>query len=82
MPTPSAQRVSLRERGEELLRRSADVREDEEGHPAYERILDEILPDEARVLRLLCAAGPQPAVDVRAGRAAAQRDHRAGRARA
>jgi hypothetical protein len=67
VPTPSAQRVSLRERGQELLRRSADVREDEEGHPAYERILDEILPDEARILRLLSAAGPQPAVDVRAG---------------
>jgi hypothetical protein len=67
VPTPSAQRVSLRERGEELLRRSADVREDEEGHPAYERILDEILPDEARILRLLDTSGPQPAVDVRAG---------------
>lgn len=67
VPTPSAQHASLRERGEELLRRSADVREDEEGHPAYERILDQILPDEARLLRLLCTAGPQPAVDVRAG---------------
>ena len=64
---PSAARVSLRERGEELLRRSADVHDDEEGHPAYERILDEILPDEARVLRLLYVSGPQPAVDVRAG---------------
>jgi hypothetical protein len=67
VPTPSAERVSLRERGEELLRRSADVREDEEGHPAYERILDEILPDEARVLRLFYGAGAQPSVDVRAG---------------
>jgi hypothetical protein len=67
VPTPSAARVSLRERGDELLRRSADVREDEEGHPAYERILDEILPDEARILRLLYGGGPQPAVDVRAG---------------
>jgi hypothetical protein len=66
-PPPSAARVSLRERGAELLRRSADVREDEEGHPAYERILDEILPDEARVLRLIYVSGPQPAVDVRAG---------------
>ena len=36
-------------------------------HPAYERILDDLSPDEARVLRLLCTAGPQPAVDVRAG---------------
>jgi len=63
----SAPRRSLRERGEELLRRSADVREDEEGHPAYERILDELLPDEARILRLLYHQGPQPSVDVRAG---------------
>src|SRR5689334_23538347 len=63
-PTTDAQReerrLSLRERGEELLRRSADVREDEEGHPAYERILDELLPDEARILRLLHRQGPQP----------------------
>jgi hypothetical protein len=63
----AARRKSLRERGDELLRRSADVREDEEGHPAYERILDELLPDEARILRLLYHAGPQAAVDVRAG---------------
>ena len=62
-----AAKLSLRERGEELLRRSADIREDEESHPAYERILDEILPDEARVLRLMFMSGPQPAVDVRAG---------------
>jgi hypothetical protein len=64
---PEGQRQSLRERGEELLRRSADVREDEDGHPAYDRILDELLPDEARILRLLYERGPQAAVDVRAG---------------
>jgi hypothetical protein len=64
----AAQRTpTLRERGEELLRRSADVREDEDAHPAYGRILDELLPDEARILRLMWIAGPQPAVDVRAG---------------
>ena len=67
-PADDARRPrTLRERGEELLRRSADVREDEDGHPAYSRILDELLPDEARILRLLCLEGPQPAVDVRAG---------------
>lgn len=64
---PAAPAPTLRERGAELLRRSADVREDEGDHPAYERILEQLLPDEARVLRLLHAAGPQPAVDVRAG---------------
>ena len=36
-------------------------------HPAYERILDELAPDEARVLLLLLEGGPQPSVDVRTG---------------
>ncbi|MDX6617056.1 MAG: hypothetical protein QOD60_2147, partial [Solirubrobacterales bacterium] len=60
-------RSPLRERGAELLRRSADVHFDEDMHPAYERILGEISPDEGRILRLL-ARGPQPAVDVRTAR--------------
>ena len=56
---------TLRERGEELLRQSADIDYDEHAHPAFERILSDIAPDEARILRLLCAEGAQPAVDVR-----------------
>lgn len=52
-------------RGTELLRRSADVRVAEEGHPAYARILTELTPDEARILRYLHANGPQPSIDVR-----------------
>ena len=60
-------RKSLRERGEELLRRSADVNFDEDSHPAYTRILEDLAPDEARILRLLAEEGPQPAVDVRSG---------------
>jgi hypothetical protein len=60
-------RKSLRERGEELLRRSADVNFDEGSHPAYTRILDDLAPDEARILRLLAGEGPQPAVDIRSG---------------
>jgi hypothetical protein len=59
--------ATLRERGAELLRRSADVHFTEDAHPAYERILDEIAPDEVRILRLLALEGPQPAVDVRSG---------------
>jgi hypothetical protein len=59
--------ASLRERGAELLRRSADVHFDEDSHPAYENILKNLAPDEARILRLLAAKGPQAAVDVRAG---------------
>ena len=55
----------LRERGRDLLRRSADVYDADEAHPAYARILHELAPDEARILRLLAREGPQPAVDVR-----------------
>jgi hypothetical protein len=56
----------LRERGAELLRRSAEVDlDDDEAHPAYARILGELAPDEARILRLLVIEGPQPSVDVR-----------------
>lgn len=59
--------LSLRERGEELLRRSRDVWSDDESHPAYGRIIDELAPDEARILLLLLRGGPQPSVDVRTG---------------
>ena len=57
--------VSLRDRGAELLRQSADVEVEDAAHPAYARILEELHPDEARILRLLALDGPQPAVDVR-----------------
>src|SRR4051794_39829944 len=59
--------LTLRERGEDLLRRSRDVWSDDEAHPAYGRILDELAPDEARILLLLLRGGPQPSVDVRTG---------------
>ena len=58
---------SLRERGAELLERSRDVWNEDVAHPAYERILDELAPDEARILLLLLRGGPQPSVDVRTG---------------
>jgi Abortive infection alpha len=58
---------TLRLGGAELLHRSRDVRYSEDAHPAYERILSELSPDEARILRLLLLDGPQPAVDVRTG---------------
>jgi len=60
-------RPSLREEGEELMRRSRDVHYEEPAHPAYARILCELAPDEARILRLLLLEGPQPAIDVRTG---------------
>ena len=65
--SPPSEHDSLRERGAELLRRSADVDYPDDLHPAYARILDDIAPDEARILRLLAREGPQPAVDIRAG---------------
>lgn len=63
----AAQDVTLRQRGAELLERSRDVWNTDTAHPAYERILDELAPDEARILLLLLKSGPQPSVDVRTG---------------
>lgn len=40
----------------------------EDTHPAYERILAELTPDEARIIRFLYREGPQPTVDVRTNR--------------
>jgi hypothetical protein len=57
----------LRRRGADLLERSRDVWVPESGHPAYSRILEELAPDEARILLHLLQEGPQPSVDVRAG---------------
>ena len=62
-----ASEQSLRERGEQLLERSRDVWSEDETHPAYARILDDLAPDEARILLLLLRGGPQPSVDVRTG---------------
>lgn len=57
----------LRAKGAKLLEQSRDVWHPETGHPAYERILGELAPDEARMLVLLLKDGPQPSVDVRTG---------------
>ncbi|GGU25642.1 Abi-alpha family protein [Nocardioides albus] len=54
----------LRRTGEELLRRSRDVWDENERHPAFVSILEELAPDEARILVLMLKDGPQPAVDV------------------
>jgi hypothetical protein len=66
-PRPAPHPPTLRERGAELLERSRDVWNDDVAHPAYERILDELAPDEGRILLLLLQGGPQPSVDVRTG---------------
>jgi hypothetical protein len=62
----AADPADLRERATELLRQAAEVGPDDAAHPAFARILLELAPDEARILRLLASEGPQPAVDVRA----------------
>lgn len=56
---------TLREQGARLLQQAADVSFDGGVHPAYARILTELAPDEARILRILAVQGPQPMVDVR-----------------
>jgi hypothetical protein len=55
----------LQKRGFELLRRSNDVNVVEDTHPAFARILTEITPDEARILRFIYLEGPQPSLDIR-----------------
>ena len=58
----------LQAKGAALLHDSADVWYEGDTHPAYARILDELSPDEARILRFLALEGPQPSIDVRTSR--------------
>jgi hypothetical protein len=55
---------SLRERGAALLDRAADVDDRGEVHPGFARIIDQLAPDEARILKLLINEGPQGIVYV------------------
>ena len=57
----------LHEAAQNLLRRSRDVWSEDRGHPAYARIIEELAPDEGRILLLLLRKGPQPSVDIRTG---------------
>ncbi|WP_375502736.1 Abi-alpha family protein [uncultured Jatrophihabitans sp.] len=57
--------LDLQRRGTDLLRRSNDVHVIEDTHPAFARILADITPDEARILRYVYLEGPQPALDIR-----------------
>lgn len=58
--------AELREQGDELLRQVGDPHgRPHNEHPAFARILRELMPDEARILRFMALAGPQPAIDVR-----------------
>jgi hypothetical protein len=55
---------ALRERGRELLGRSAKLEPEPDAHPAFGLLLEQVAPDEARILRVLAEQGPQPVVDV------------------
>lgn len=57
--------TTLADRMNALLEASADVTYAEDAHPAFTRLLSELTPDEARILRLFAERGPQPSVDVR-----------------
>ncbi len=62
-----SENVALRIKGADLLQAAAELDGNHnETHPAYARILTELAPDEARILRLLATDGAQPSVDVRA----------------
>jgi hypothetical protein len=63
--TPSSPEITLPDRMRALLDASSDLTYPDGGHPAYVRVLSELAPDEARVLRLFAERGPQAAVDVR-----------------
>ena len=55
---------SLRERGAQLFERAAEVSRDDAIHPGFDRIVDQLAPDEARILKLLINEGPQAIVYV------------------
>ncbi|MET9327535.1 Abi-alpha family protein [Tsukamurella sp. NPDC003166] len=58
----------LRRTGDRLLAQSAEPAGAQAPHPAFAHILQELCPDEARILRLLHNDGAQPAIDVRTNR--------------
>ena len=58
--------AELQKRGAALVRVSCQPGyQRRDVHPSFSNILDELLPDEARILRFLAVAGTQPAIDVR-----------------
>jgi hypothetical protein len=54
----------LRQRGERLLSKSAELGRSEAFHPAYPAMLESLAADEARILRLLATEGKQASMDV------------------
>lgn len=55
----------LRERGAALFERASEISKDDDPiHPGFDRIIDQLAPDEARILKLLVNEGPQAIVYV------------------
>jgi hypothetical protein len=61
-----AQSGDLRGRARELLARSARLDPDDDRHPAFGLILEQLAPDEMRILRVLATSRGQAAIDVEA----------------
>lgn len=56
----------LRAQGDALLRQIGDpTQRPHNERAAFSRILRDLMPDEARIIRFMALAGPQPAIDVR-----------------
>lgn len=66
-PEPPDPEDALRRRFAELLELSRDVDIPDGPHPAFAAILEQLTPDEARILVLFASAGPQPVVDLVSG---------------
>jgi hypothetical protein len=59
-------KADIKRTGNDMLRASAYAQnQPKDEHPAFAAMLASITPDEARVLRFLAVAGPQPSLDVR-----------------
>jgi hypothetical protein len=58
--------ADLRHWGDELIAKSQKpTRKQAHRHPAFGQILNELAPDEVRMLRFLAVAGTQPSIDIR-----------------
>lgn len=62
-PTSDPARPDLRERARGLLARSSRLEDDDE-HPAFGIVLEQLAPDEMRILTVLAHGGDQAAMDV------------------
>ena len=57
--------VDLRQAGSQLIARSQRPQAATVQHPAFAKIIVQLYPDEARMVRFLQVAGSQPAIDIR-----------------